>query len=435
MRMRFIHRHVVRRGRIRRLLSCALLAALTPLVSAAPPIDPLPAPNYSFDLVSPTVLGGIVDASDVLAPGAEHPQRVIFGPLLGLAMPEDDLDALSGANANVSDVETFVLLFSVDRQTMGTADPDPLLIELEVPYNALDQAWRGQAAGDQFMSLPLFTRQGRERGGPSTGNSTLNRNNYDEGGTDFTALPATHASDFVGRVPQDNVDATGRLAHVGNGRFIVDVYFSATTDSPSLFDLSGTAPSGADIFYNPNPLDGAPTTVFATHDELGLAQADDIDAMIIFDDNIDGRLNGTDRVVFSLTPDSPSLAMIPGASPFGPGADVFFATIGGPPILFAAAADIGLGTDADNVDALDFSFCMDSPGCASINGIRALRGDLNCDDLINAFDIDPFVLALANPEEYMLAFPWCDIIRADVNFDGAVNAFDIDPFVLRLTGG
>jgi len=61
-------------------------------------------------------------------------------------------------------------------------------------------------------------------------------------------------------------------------------------------------------------------------------------------------------------------------------------------------------------------------------------GDLNCDGLVNAFDIDPFVLALTNPAAYALAFPACDIALADINGDGVVNAFDIDPFVVLLTG-
>ncbi len=61
-------------------------------------------------------------------------------------------------------------------------------------------------------------------------------------------------------------------------------------------------------------------------------------------------------------------------------------------------------------------------------------GDLNCDGSINAFDIDPFVLALTDPGGYAAQFPTCDIMLADINGDGAVNAFDIDPFVALLVG-
>jgi len=61
-------------------------------------------------------------------------------------------------------------------------------------------------------------------------------------------------------------------------------------------------------------------------------------------------------------------------------------------------------------------------------------GDLNCDRLVNVFDIDPFVLALSDPSGYAAAYPTCEIVAADVNGDGQVNAFDIDPFVGLLTG-
>jgi plastocyanin len=62
-------------------------------------------------------------------------------------------------------------------------------------------------------------------------------------------------------------------------------------------------------------------------------------------------------------------------------------------------------------------------------------GDLNCDGLVNSFDIDSFVLALTDPTGYAAAFPDCNILNADCNCDGLVNSFDIDPFVLCLTVG
>lgn len=65
----------------------------------------------------------------------------------------------------------------------------------------------------------------------------------------------------------------------------------------------------------------------------------------------------------------------------------------------------------------------------------AMIGDLNCDGVVNSFDIDPFVLAITNPSGYQAAFPGCSIMNADANADGSVNSFDIDPFVGLLTGG
>ena len=79
---------------------------------------------------------------------------------------------------------------------------------------------------------------------------------------------------------------------------------------------------------------------------------------------------------------------------------------------------------------------------ANGNGIPdvcELPGDLNCDGVINNFDIDPFVLALTSAghptpcDDYYAVYPECDCMLADTNGDGSVNNFDIDPFVDLLT--
>ena len=64
-----------------------------------------------------------------------------------------------------------------------------------------------------------------------------------------------------------------------------------------------------------------------------------------------------------------------------------------------------------------------------------LVGDLNCDGEVDFFDIDPFVLALTDPDTYLSEYPDCDILNADLNGDGVVSFFDIDPFVELLVGG
>jgi hypothetical protein len=61
-------------------------------------------------------------------------------------------------------------------------------------------------------------------------------------------------------------------------------------------------------------------------------------------------------------------------------------------------------------------------------------GDLNCDGLVNDFDITPFVKTITNPSQYEQLYPDCNIFNADINGDGAVNNFDITPFVHLLTG-
>ena len=61
--------------------------------------------------------------------------------------------------------------------------------------------------------------------------------------------------------------------------------------------------------------------------------------------------------------------------------------------------------------------------------------DANCDGSVNAFDIDPFVVALADRDTWEATYD-CDYLCAnDVNCDGSVNAFDIDPFVACLASG
>jgi hypothetical protein len=63
-----------------------------------------------------------------------------------------------------------------------------------------------------------------------------------------------------------------------------------------------------------------------------------------------------------------------------------------------------------------------------------MYGDMNCDGVVDAADIDGFVLALVNPAGYAAAYPQCLLLNADCNGDGVVNNFDINPFVTLLTG-
>lgn len=56
-------------------------------------------------------------------------------------------------------------------------------------------------------------------------------------------------------------------------------------------------------------------------------------------------------------------------------------------------------------------------------------GDMNCDGLVNNFDIDPFVIALTDPGTYHVMFPSCESSNGDANADGLFNNFDITPFV------
>ncbi len=74
-------------------------------------------------------------------------------------------------------------------------------------------------------------------------------------------------------------------------------------------------------------------------------------------------------------------------------------------------------------------------------GEQIERGDVNCDGVVNAFDIDVFVFVLSfggGPPPQMWEYCGGDFeasrLRADANGDGALDAFDIDAFVELLTG-
>ncbi len=61
---------------------------------------------------------------------------------------------------------------------------------------------------------------------------------------------------------------------------------------------------------------------------------------------------------------------------------------------------------------------------ALLNVACLIRGDMNCDGAVDGFDVDPFLLALSDPQGYASSYPTCDWLRADMNLDGSVNGFD-----------
>jgi hypothetical protein len=63
-----------------------------------------------------------------------------------------------------------------------------------------------------------------------------------------------------------------------------------------------------------------------------------------------------------------------------------------------------------------------------------VMGDMNCDLVVDFFDINPFVLALTNPAGYAATYPQCNILHGDINGDGNVEFGDINPFITLLTG-
>ena len=61
-----------------------------------------------------------------------------------------------------------------------------------------------------------------------------------------------------------------------------------------------------------------------------------------------------------------------------------------------------------------------------------MPGDVDCSGCFDALDIEPFIVALFDPDSYDKLYPNCDISLADMNADGNVNALDIEPFIERL---
>ncbi len=104
--------------------------------------------------------------------------------------------------------------------------------------------------------------------------------------------------------------------------------------------------------------------------------------------------------------------------------------------LNAGAAYVFSGlSDCDENGVLDLCDIAADPGRdANGNGLLDIceigePGDLNCDGQIDAFDIEPFLLALFEPGNYAIEYPDCDINLADINGDGSIDAFDIEPFL------
>jgi len=61
-------------------------------------------------------------------------------------------------------------------------------------------------------------------------------------------------------------------------------------------------------------------------------------------------------------------------------------------------------------------------------------GDMNCDGSVGFGDINPFVLAMVNPQQYAIQYPGCPMeYVGDINGDGQFGFADINPFVALLT--
>lgn len=333
---------------------CVGLAIVQPVIAGGGPplaLSPLPTPFFSIDRASPTVDNVLIHADDILdKPGPTVQVSNVNLGLGGLGPPRDELDELSGFHHSVLPNSQFGLLFSVDRASVGAVPPDPGLVGIGRPFNVQQQAALHQAAGDLFMTAQLFNISGPVD--PLTlalKNNTLVINQGDAGGVDFDLKPGLSPSTPI--PPADPIDELDAVAMKEPAPFLGTdpgrIFFSVSRDSPSLGSptLPGL-PSGATVFIDNNTLAPGGQNTYAAPGNLGLQQADDIDGLIVLD-NGDGVFQpGLDRVIFSLTPDSPTL----GALGMG-GADLFWSD-GLGLNLYASAFQLGL-LHTDNVDALD----------------------------------------------------------------------------------
>lgn len=427
------------------MITIGLCSGLTAL--ASPPTNPVATPLFTFDRNSPSVLppNPFVRSDEVLriVIPDEPPVRVFDPVNLGLGQPNDDLNAVSFSKSSLTTADQFVIMFSVDRSTSGDVPPNPLLLLNETPFNVADQAARGHAAGDAFVTLVNYTVNGPVarglRGTPES--NTQAKNQYDEGGHDFSAKPETSSRDYTAGAI-DGVDGlayeTPEAARGVPGPQAV--YYAVAPLSPSLATLPGNSP--ADIFYHPNPqTPGIPPQRFASAMNMGLQNADDVNALVILDNDDNGIFNLGDIIFFSLAPGSPSLTgptAIPNISSNG-AADIlsvrFKAT--GVTLLevFAPAAELGLIGDFDNVDALEIVFCTDPLACGADVGIRLERGDWNNDALVNILDLPNFVSCLTGPNG-PAGIPLFDPICIDVfdfNSDDTVDLQDFFSFQVAFT--
>ena len=71
--------------------------------------------------------------------------------------------------------------------------------------------------------------------------------------------------------------------------------------------------------------------------------------------------------------------------------------------------------------------------CSMIQCLQ-VKGDMNCDGLVDGLDIQHFVQALLDPVGYMNSHPNCNILLGDINNDTLVDTADIPGFVNLLTG-
>ena len=275
-------------------------------------------------------------------------------------------DVIDGFSADKSALTDFVLCFSVDPASVGEVAKAPAFFGVNVTTEGA--AGNAQAAGDGFIGTEAFTRAGIVAGAPSLAlfNNTVAVNQSPVQKEIFGLLPVVSPG-IPTAAPLDDV--------IGGGPPMPPaLYFTLAPGSPALGGFLGALCLGspADVFFDPTPAGpGGDEICFTTFIGLGLVPGDDVDALVVFDDDMSGTFTGTDQVLFSLAPGSPSLILL-GVSP----ADVLTSFVGFGPVLYAGVMPpapptihvLGLAPGLDDLDMLELVPLVDGSVTDTING-------------------------------------------------------------------
>ncbi|MEW6249437.1 MAG: CARDB domain-containing protein [Planctomycetota bacterium] len=82
---------------------------------------------------------------------------------------------------------------------------------------------------------------------------------------------------------------------------------------------------------------------------------------------------------------------------------------------------------------MQFSVMDRAGSCTLVRPPLLIRGDLDCDGLVDFNDITAFVLALSDPPAWHARYPDCPPKNGDLNDNGQIEFGDINPFVALLS--
>jgi uncharacterized repeat protein (TIGR01451 family) len=268
-------------------------------------------PSFS---VAPGGPSGLPHNQILWAPSVGVPPPVNFGLLAG-----EGLDALSyGKDFGPG---RFQYKFSVDSMTLGLAGTAVNQEASKVPP---------EAHGDEFAA---------PWGGPAVGDppAIINIHILDEG--QFGLVPSDNVDSLVQDAPAEPLAPVFLFGPVDVNRDgVLDI------DARVFFSVApGGALDPADVLVATGLPDGVNIAVYASRAALGLVAGDDIDALCVSDDGNGVFQPGVDKIHFSLTRTSPSVAgALDSSDVLAPG-----------PVVVTPAAALGLrGNDADELNAL-----------------------------------------------------------------------------------